>query len=58
MSQYIVANTADSGAGSLRQAILDGNADPGSSITFAGAVANSTINLASALPASPSPWLR
>ena len=29
-----VTNTADSGPGSLRQALLDANASPGSTITF------------------------
>lgn len=31
---YTVTNTNDSGTGSLRQAILDANADPGSTIAF------------------------
>ena len=50
---YIVTNANDSGAGSLRQAILDANADPGpNQIAFEPvffAVVR-TINLASALP--------
>ncbi|UBF25722.1 DUF4347 domain-containing protein [Kovacikia minuta CCNUW1] len=36
-TQFFVTNTNDSGAGSLRQAILDANADPGAeTITFVG----------------------
>ncbi|KAB2970690.1 cadherin domain-containing protein [Zoogloea sp.] len=49
---YTVSNTADSGAGSLRQAILDANANSGTdSINFniAGTGVH-TISLASALP--------
>jgi predicted outer membrane repeat protein len=45
---FIVSNLSDSGAGSLRQAILDANASPGADVievTVAGAV-----NLLSALP--------
>jgi hypothetical protein len=46
----IVLNTNDSGAGSLRQAILDANALPGDKvITFAPGVTG-TINLATVLP--------
>jgi hypothetical protein len=45
-----VSNLADSGPGSLRQAILDSNSTPGNNlITFAPGVSG-TINLASALP--------
>ncbi|HTD21246.1 MAG TPA: plastocyanin/azurin family copper-binding protein [Terriglobales bacterium] len=55
----VVTNTADSGAGSLRQAILDVNADPDlTTITFSipgGGV--QTITLASALPAITNPVL-
>jgi hypothetical protein len=43
----VVVNTADSGAGSLRQAILDANGS-GGTITFSGV--SGTINLSSALP--------
>lgn len=50
---FSVSNTNDSGAGSLRQAITDANADVGSphTITFLGTLANSTITLANDLPA-------
>src|SRR5262249_27165898 len=45
-STFPVTSLLDSGTGSLRQAILDANAQPGDdSITFTG-----TINLAGALP--------
>ena len=50
---YTVTNTNDSGAGSLRQAILDANASPGlDTITFAIGTAGSqqTIQPTSALP--------
>src|SRR5690349_2269148 len=54
LSTYTVTTTADSGAGSLRQAITDANAssDPTNFITFnlAGSGMH-TINVASALPA-------
>ncbi len=47
---YTVSNTNDSGAGSLRQAILDSNAGGGvNDIAFTGAAAG-TITLLSALP--------
>jgi len=52
LTAYVVTNTNDSGPGSLRQAILDANANPGADmITFAipGAGLH-TIALASALP--------
>jgi uncharacterized repeat protein (TIGR02543 family) len=45
ISQVIVANNSDSGAGSLRQAIID--AAPGSVITFAPALSGQTIRLTS-----------
>src|SRR5215471_18317311 len=32
---YVVTNTSDSGPGTLRQAILNANANPGSTIAFA-----------------------
>src|SRR3954466_7870760 len=57
MADFLVTNNADSGAGSLRQAILDANANwisaplQTSTITFAAGMANSTITLLSALPA-------
>jgi hypothetical protein len=48
LTTFSVTTLADSGAGSLRQAILDANATPGDdTITFA---VTGTINLASALP--------
>ena len=50
---FTVTNTANSGAGSLRQAILDANANPGAdTITFAIGAAGSqqSIQPASALP--------
>ncbi|MFL6211960.1 MAG: Calx-beta domain-containing protein [Pyrinomonadaceae bacterium] len=46
---YIVTNTNDTGAGSLRQAILDANANPGADLITI--TANGTISLNSALPA-------
>ena len=54
---YTVTTTADSGAGSLRQAILDANANPGAdtisfNITGSGV---QTITTSSALPAISSP---
>jgi hypothetical protein len=46
-STFIVTNTNDSGAGSLRQAVLDANANPGlDTISFAGGL-NGTIVLTS-----------
>jgi hypothetical protein len=57
MADLIVTNNSDSGAGSLRQAILDANANwilnpgDGSTITFAAGVANQTVTLSTALPA-------
>ena len=50
---YVVTNTADSGAGSLRQAILNANATTSAdSVIFNIPGAGShTISLASALPA-------
>jgi len=48
---FVVTNTNDSGAGSLRQAILDANANPGSDlITFDIRSGLKTIMLASKLP--------
>ncbi len=46
---FVVTNTNDAGAGSLRQAILDANANPGPDLVSIAAVG--TIHLASALPA-------
>jgi hypothetical protein len=52
LNTYSVTNTNDSGAGSLRQAITDANANPGAdSISFSIAGSGvQTINLTSALP--------
>lgn len=48
---YTVTTTADSGAGSLRQAILDANANPGTdTINFAIGSGNQTIGPATDLP--------
>jgi hypothetical protein len=48
---FVVTNTNDSGPGSLRQAILDANANPGSDlITFNIGSGLKTITLASKLP--------
>ena len=55
---YTVANTNDSGAGSLRQAIIDANANTGFIDTIAFNIAGGgvqTIALASALPAITDP---
>ena len=55
---YTVTTTANSGAGSLRQAILDANANPGAdTITFAIGAAGSqqTIQPTSALPTITDP---
>lgn len=52
-TNYIVTTTADSGAGSLRQAISDANSNPGlDSITFSitGSAPPHTIQLVSPLP--------
>lgn len=50
LTTYAVSSLADSGAGSLRQAILDANAGTGAAtISFAGL--SGTINLQSELPA-------
>jgi uncharacterized repeat protein (TIGR01451 family) len=50
---FLVSNTLDSGGGSLRQAILDANGNPGAdTINFSiGGPAPHTINLLTALPA-------
>src|SRR5688572_938598 len=45
---YFVTNTSDSGAGSLRQAILDANASGGGDIVFSNTTG--TVTLLSALP--------
>ena len=59
LSTFTVNTTADSGAGSLRQAITDSNATPGSNtIDFGiGTVDQQTIALASPLPAITDPVL-
>src|SRR5262245_65680404 len=47
-STFLVENPADSGAGSLRQAILDANANPGADvIDFAPAARNGAITFTS-----------
>src|SRR5438034_11560412 len=58
LATFTVTNIADSGAGTLRQAITDANGSPGfDSIAFNIAGAIPTINLSSALPALPDPLL-
>ena len=53
---FVVSNTADAGAGSLRQAILSANARPGlDTISFAIRSGAVTISPASALPAVSDP---
>ena len=54
---FTVTNTDDSGAGSLRQAILDANANPGlDTIAFdIGGVGHQTIQPLSALPTITDP---
>ncbi len=47
---YVVTNTNDSGAGSLREAITEADANPGNTITFAIPGGPAAINLLSALP--------
>jgi parallel beta-helix repeat protein len=60
-SVFVVNNTADAGPGSLRQAILDANLNPGAdAVTFtipqpAGQTLVQTISLAAALPAITDP---
>ena len=54
LSTFTVSNTADSGPGSLRQAILGSNAAPGTTNTITFAIPGSgaeTIDLSSPLPA-------
>ncbi|MFC6049737.1 autotransporter domain-containing protein, partial [Methylobacterium hispanicum] len=53
MADFTVSNTSDSGAGSLRQAIISANAETGAStITFAAGLARQTIIVGSTpLPA-------
>ncbi len=57
---YTVTSTADSGAGTLRQAILDANANPGADTIAFNIVGSGvqTIVVASALPAisEPTTW--
>jgi Right handed beta helix region len=51
LTTYSVTNTGDSGAGSLRQAILDANANPGAdTINFSIGTGPQTISPTSALP--------
>jgi CSLREA domain-containing protein len=50
VQSIIVTNTADSGAGSLRQAITDANVNPGSVVINFQAGLTGTITLLSALP--------
>jgi titin len=58
LSVFTVTNTDDSGAGSLRQAILDSNANPGSNtIQFAIDSGAQTIAPSSALPTITQPVL-
>src|SRR5437773_11048433 len=58
LATFTVTNIADSGAGTLRQAITDANGSPGfDSIAFNIAGAIPTINLSSALPAVTDPLI-
>ncbi len=62
LASFVVQNTLDSGFGSLRQAILDSNATPGSgtntiSFGITPSAATYTINLQTALPAITYPVL-
>src|SRR5262245_46647527 len=54
---YTVTSTADSGAGTLRQAILDANANPGADTVAFNIVGSGvhTIGVASALPTISGP---
>ena len=53
MAIFTVTSTNDSGAGSLRQAILDSNAAGGSNtIEFDTALVGQTVTILSALPIS------
>jgi hypothetical protein len=52
---FTVTNTNDTGAGSLRQAILDANASPGSTIGFSIGTGQQTITPASDLPIVTAP---
>src|SRR5262249_46155761 len=56
---YTVTSTADSGAGTLRQAILDANANPGADAIAFNVVGSGvhTIVLASSLPALAQPTI-
>lgn len=54
-AQFTVMNTDDDGVGSLRQAIISANSDPGADeITFDASVTG-TVSLASSLPAITAP---
>ena len=62
LATFVVQNTLDSGLGSLRQAIMNSNATPGSaantiSFDITPTAASYTINLLSALPAISYPVL-
>ena len=59
MATFLVSNTADSGAGSLRQAILDSDsATPGpNAIDFSIGTGAQTISVSSALPSVTVPVL-
>jgi hypothetical protein len=50
VQSFLVTNTADSGAGSLRQAIGDANASPGTKVINFQSGLTGTIDLLSALP--------
>ena len=52
---FVVTNTADSGAGSLRQAIIDSSSASGSEIDFLIGTGVQRITLASPLPVITSP---
>lgn len=47
---HVVTSTADSGAGTLRQAIIDANLSSGDTITFDASILPAVITLASSLP--------
>lgn len=56
LSTYVVSTTADSGAGSLRQAIIDANGNPGAdTVNFSIGTGVQTISPGSALPGVTGP---